>query len=251
MNNISKSLALIVITLACMALVVYGQALSLLRPIAAILLVLCIPGYAVTRTAFLSQAWGRPERILFSLGGSLSLAVLSGLVLNWSPWGLQTTSWTLFLGGITLVATAIGFVWQRDDRIRWTKLGRVQLRNVALLALASVLIASGYSVAAYGARLRPESQFTQLWMLPADESARAVRIGILNEENATIDYRLVLRAGVDVIQEWPIISLQAGEEWQAVVTLTPDGAGGDLVASLYRQDEPNAVYRYVTLRSQG
>lgn len=252
MNNFPKAPTLAVVTIVCMLAVVFGQAIPPLRAIAAILLVLFIPGYAITRAAFPGRAWGTAERILFSLGGSLSLAVLSGLVLNWTPWGLQAVSWTVFLGSISLLATLGSLFRKHDDQTRVRFMAdHLRIYNVILLALAGLMIVSAYGVAAYGARLRPAAQFTQLWMLPAEQPEHSVRIGIRNEERDTLNYRLVLRAGVDVVQEWPTITLQSGQEWEMVVTVdSSEESTQDLVASLYRQDQPNAVYRYVTLRSK-
>lgn len=248
MNRRLRTSLLASVIVVSMVLVIYGERIAPFRAIGAILLVLILPGYAITDAAF-DRAWGVPERVMFTLGISLGLAVVSGLALNWTRWGLQPASWTLFLGGIALVATLVGSL--RRERQPAPRLVRPAWRSITLGAAAGVFVVAAYGLAAYGATQRPAAAFTQLWMLPRPDDPRAVEIGIRNEEGMAIRYRLVLRAGVDVVQEWPQITLQTGEEWQTVVALSPEATTEDLVASLYRQDQPNTVYRYVTLRSQG
>ncbi len=249
--NFGKSLALVAATIVCMLVVLYGSAVPPLRAVAASLLVLVLPGYAFTRAAFPARAWGGPERLMFSLGGSLSLAVVSGLALNWTRWGLQITSWTIFLGVMALLATVVATIRQPVDPIVRPQLTLPPIQNIVLLILSVVLIVGGYGVAAYGARERPAAAFTQLWLLPDDDERQTVQLGILNHEGDDMTYRLVLRAGVEVVQEWPAITLADNEQWEMEIGLAAETTDQDLVASLYRNDQPNAVYRYVTLRAQG
>jgi uncharacterized membrane protein len=253
MTRTGHAWALAAAILVSMFMVGYGQRIAPARALGAALLVLVLPGYAMTWAVFAGRAWGVAERMLLSLGVSLALAVISGLALNWTPWGLQTASWTLFLGGVALAATGLGALRRNDahDR-RNVHAVRVHRRDTALLLLATLLVVGAYGIAAYGATLRPVAQFTQLWMVPTDDQPRSVRIGFRNEEGSVLAYRLVLRSGVEVVQEWSDIRLASGDAWETVYALpTTQAFDEDLVASLYREDQPNAVYRYVTLRSQG
>ena len=76
MRNRSLDLALVVL-LTCIALL-----LPLRPPVStpfALLLVLYLPGYALTSAVFAYRTLDRPERTLFSMGLSLAITAISGL----------------------------------------------------------------------------------------------------------------------------------------------------------------------------
>jgi hypothetical protein len=52
-------------------------------------LVLVLPGYAVTAALFPNRSLGVPERLVFSLGLSVAIVVLGGLLLNVTPFGVR------------------------------------------------------------------------------------------------------------------------------------------------------------------
>jgi uncharacterized membrane protein len=76
--------------------------------------VLFLPGYALSRALFQSrvhfknsgQSLKKIERIALSIGMSIALASLAGLILNYTPWGIRLMPVTLSLLAFTLsVAT--------------------------------------------------------------------------------------------------------------------------------------------------
>lgn len=91
---------------------------SIVRLIGALPLVLFLPGYAITAALFLPRSLGIPERLLFSLGLSVSVTALAGLALNLTPWGLQTGTWAIALAGIVVLSGAIA--WRRRRNIAIT-----------------------------------------------------------------------------------------------------------------------------------
>ncbi len=80
-------------------------------------LVLVLPGYALTSALFARRTLGGPERLVFSLGLSLMIVVMVGLVLNGTRYGLSASSWSLFLSSITLIASAVALVRRRGQSI--------------------------------------------------------------------------------------------------------------------------------------
>ena len=56
------------------------------RTVVAVLLVLFVPGFALTIILFERDQLGTPERILLSVGLSIAITALVGLLLNWTPW---------------------------------------------------------------------------------------------------------------------------------------------------------------------
>jgi len=65
--------------------------------------VLFLPGYSLIKALFGSKELDNIERLALSVGLSLALVPLVGLLLNYTPWGIRTTPVTLSLFGLTLV----------------------------------------------------------------------------------------------------------------------------------------------------
>jgi hypothetical protein len=65
--------------------------------------VLFLPGYSLIKALFGSKELDNIERFALSIGLSLALVPMAGLLLNYTPWGIRTTPVTLSLLGLTLV----------------------------------------------------------------------------------------------------------------------------------------------------
>jgi hypothetical protein len=72
--------------------------------------VLFLPGYSLIRALFGSKELDNVERFALSMGLSLALVPLAGLLLNYTPWGIRTTPVTLSLLGLTLVFSSAAVV---------------------------------------------------------------------------------------------------------------------------------------------
>jgi len=108
MHHKSRDL-LLVMAITSIAVIVnlIGVNNPILQAPFALPLVLLLPGYAITAALFPKGAIGVSERLLLSLGLSICVTALGGVILNWTPWGLQPASWAVLLGGITLCASLI------------------------------------------------------------------------------------------------------------------------------------------------
>jgi hypothetical protein len=85
------------------------------RYILGALFILWLPGYTLTKALFPTHPQNKTgkqdpdniERIALSLGLSIALAPMTGLLLNYTPWGIRLTPITLSLTALTLtLATA-------------------------------------------------------------------------------------------------------------------------------------------------
>jgi hypothetical protein len=65
--------------------------------------VLFLPGYSLIRALFGSRELDNVERFALSVGLSLALVPLAGLLLNYTPWGIRTAPVTFCLLALTLV----------------------------------------------------------------------------------------------------------------------------------------------------
>jgi len=72
--------------------------------------VLFLPGYSLIRALFSGKELDSVERFALSVGLSLALVPMAGLLLNYTPWGIRTTPVTLSLLGLTLVFSSAAVV---------------------------------------------------------------------------------------------------------------------------------------------
>src|SRR5438067_8230566 len=101
-----KHLDLIVtITLAAMNVIwaLLPSRIPLVGIVLALPLVFVLPGYTLTEVLLRKRSFNTSNRLLFSIGLSLAIAILSGFILNLLPGGLQAISWALWLGLFTVV----------------------------------------------------------------------------------------------------------------------------------------------------
>lgn len=234
------------------------------RAILALPLVLVVPGYALTLALLPRLRLGAGERLVLSLGLSLALAALGGFVLNWTPWGLRPQPWAVLLALTTLASGAVAGARRAVPARVGVPEGRgapgspVAMHPSSgsraplpalLLALATVVAGAAWWTARGGAVQQASAGFTQLWVLPAaGGDALTVRLGVHSREPAPVSYRLRLEVEGALIREWPAVTLDPGEQWEAVATLSPSqGAAGPIKAVLYRADAPATAYRHVLL----
>ena len=84
--------------------------------------VLFLPGYTLIKTLFPTKEIDNIERIALSIGTSLTLVPLTGLLLNYTPWGISLTSITLSLLLLTFTFGLSGLIREHqekmDERVR-------------------------------------------------------------------------------------------------------------------------------------
>jgi hypothetical protein len=223
------------------------------------LLVLVLPGFALTSSVLHGQLRGVSERLVFSLGVSLAMAMLAGFVLNWTSWGLQAPGWVLLLGDVTLALAAWGLA-----RLRWaiyrqpasravsrgTRVaGGWRFRDGLLFGIGATLVISALLVARHGALAQTGPGFTQLWMVPepASDGQNSVQIGFSNDEQGPTRYDLQLTVDDQLVTEWPSITLDPGGRWTEVVAL-PSQQYNQVEARLLQEDSPQEQPQSVVLR---
>jgi uncharacterized membrane protein len=254
---ICSALAVVAMTVALLA-----PEIGLARAIVGVPLVLFAPGYALVAAAFPASRLGTIERLLFSLGASLALAGLIGLLLHWTALGMRPVAWAVALGNLTLVASLIALIrrWRQSavDTVQPSPLSgfrvaRMTLVESGLLGLATLLVVSALLIARDGAIRQRATGFTQLWVLP-DRAAQAdsVRLGVSNRESDDVGYRLLVTASGTIIGSWPRITLSPDEQWETTVALpTALPVATTVEAVLYRLDAPETTYRRVLFRRDG
>ena len=82
--------------------------------------VLFLPGFSLIKALFSSRELDNIERLALSIGLSLALVPMAGLLLNYTPWGIRTTPVTFCLLGLTLVFASAAVVRDYGARRKTT-----------------------------------------------------------------------------------------------------------------------------------
>lgn len=226
----------------------------------AVLLVCLLPGYASTAVLFHGRSVDVPERAVLSVGLSLGSAVLGGLLLNLTPRGLTAVNWAALLGGSTILMCTVVLsarlleAWRRPrapEAVRRPgpasrRPGAAQVMPILLLVGSFAIVVGAVALAQAGVRDQPRDPFTELWLLPGAGQGQAV-VGIRNAERTDLRGRLELTVDGAVVAEFAEIDLGPGETWERTVRVAGPVSPNPIIASLYREETPDAVFRLVRL----
>lgn len=238
--------------LAIVAMIAVIVEQPLLRLLAGALLVLWLPGYALTAALFAEGKLSLPLRLLLNLGLSLAVTGVGGFVLNLTPWGLGPLSWAMWLGGATILAAGFALSRRNRERILYPQADRLDLTvsQGLLMGAALIVMIAAVGVARWGALEAPSTPFTQLWATPIMRSdGEAIQIGIYNGEGSTETYTLQVKIGDEIIYGWSALMLAQDQRWQQIVQLPAElAAGAPVEVQIYRTAAPDQLYRSVVLR---
>jgi uncharacterized membrane protein len=224
--------------------------IAMLRALVIIPVLLFLQGFLVLR-AVMPRRVVDFEFIVFSIGMSLSVTVVLGLVLHFFN-ALTSFGWTVAL--VTVCAGAK--IWSRkfgngDPLINVPRLPAFMATRttVACLGIVATLFTGSLALARYGAVNQREFAYTELWIRPTDDhSFGVVTVGIGNREQRPVSYVLELLANGKEFVRSPQFSLADDEERVRQIPvslpLMPDGR---IEARLYRADEPQRLYRQAWL----
>ncbi len=224
-------------------------------------MVFFVPGYTLTEVLTHTRGLDIFYRLTLSLGLSITLDILGGLLLNVFPFGLRAASWIALLSLLTLLFAVILFLLRRRTYSSSAGVATPQtgfvlaqnrfvlVRDGLLFAFALTLVISSLVYATRGVAQQPRAGFTQLWMLPASHSAPScdLNIGLHSFENETVTYSAVMTSNGTSTMLWSQLVLEPDQTWQASVTAKPTETVKTLFVQvkLYRSDKPEAVYREV------
>lgn len=229
----------------------------LLKLVVAAPLLFLLPGYATVAAVFPQRVLGAAERLLFSVGISIGIVVVSGLLLQWLPFELQQGLWTVVLISFTLAASAVALMLRRDslekpaNRVHQSfKNWRLpsglsfKLHEILLMGLAAMVVAVAFSMAHTPAPQEGLEGYTMLWVSPGGVGTGAARLGVRNMEFTTVQYELQFEVEDHFLADGPVLTLEPGETWEREVLLpTEYPHSRPITISLYRLDAAAEPYR--------
>lgn len=243
-------LAVAAVVAAASAVIVVRFSLPVAVRIAFVLpLVLVLPGYALARALLSGRELEGSLRLLLSLGLSLSLAIVTGLVLDVSTIGLDTRSWAVSLAAETWsLCVVAGPRWRRrndvDEAAPSTPSWRLRGRDVVLFAVAACIFSGAVAFARTPLPAPNVHGYTALWLLPGPAGHRSdFRIGVKSGELKRVSYRLVVRVGTRVVVQRRFQLEPSAELHESVRVDKAARHGRSIWALLYREDKPRALFR--------
>ena len=221
--------------------------LTVLRLVFALPLCLFLPGYAIAAATFNRQAMRPAPLALFSLAVSLAVLPLAALALNYLG-GLHAGTWALLLVLIVLAASRLAAIRRpraggtpRPPRLPRPPLPRLLLYGAGLAATA---VAVGLAFQVLPAK--NAIGHTEMWIATRSEDAGAViRVGVRSDQQRATNYFLRVRVGRSPQPVIRLLNLVPGEERSFRVEVPRPAHGTTATASLFRQSDPERVYRRV------
>jgi len=224
-----------------------GGAPAAVRVLPAVLLVLALPGYALTAALIPPAALRGAERLVFAIALSIGATILATLALHLLSIRLGSGAWATALALVTLAAGAAAAARGHGRPLPAWRLHGV--RTLEILALTGALLLAG-SAFALGLTPLPAPKDTQgstaLWVVP--QGSDSVQIGVRSDQLHTETYTVDLLLGGRRVRTYAPLRLDPGARW--TVRAATGGPPAPVVEAILRlASAPRAVYRHVILRN--
>ena len=226
---------------------------TILKSILGMVTVLFIPGYVLTAALFPKKTLGNVERLCLSLGSSIIVVPLLGIILNFT-FGLGPIP-VLMILCIYIVIMILATIYRRDklsEEERFSVslysvyetvnngLFRSKDRKDAILTIIlifSIIFAIGMMYLAITAPKIGE-RFTEFYVLNSSGKAQYQKdleynipatfiIGVTNHEYTDADYSIQTLLDKDILNTEKI-TLKQNETWKKDITFAPNKKGNDL-----------------------
>jgi uncharacterized membrane protein len=240
-------IAIISIVWAC-----FPTRFAVITIVLALPLVFLIPGYLLLEIITQKREHDATTHFLLSIGLSLSMNILGGFVLNIIPVGLTTLTWRVFLGVVAIVGGLLCVVkrhrWQLHFGQKPKDLPTRYEFLLLTLTIYVVIFAFIYTTNTIGDQKHPG--FTQFWLLLDNHQPPVctMQLGIYSSEIVKTTYQIEVKENNQHLAHWSSITLAPRQQWQDHFPIAIKSAQTTqlrIEADLYRQQEPNRVYRTV------
>jgi Protein of unknown function (DUF1616) len=237
MQRLSRDVGLVLLAVCC-GLVVAFVPMNSIRALAAVLLVLVLPGAAFARALF-GEEESRPERLLLTLGLSAPLVAIAALIIDTAGVPLDRRAWAIAAVVVVTACSAFAFTRRRPT----TRAARASASPDAFDVIV-ILIAIEVIVGAVGLSLLPLKApagtpgYTALWLQPSRARSATAVVSSAQLEWAT--FRLVTATN-GTVRTRRTFQLPPGGRRRFHVPVT--GSASRVVAVLHRLDAKAPVQR--------
>jgi len=246
----AADLRLVALLAAACALIcaIVPDGATVVRVLPAALLVLVLPGYALTAALLAPDRITRLERLVLTIAMSMVAGVITALLLN-AVWHLDTTPWATGLALVTVLAALAGARRGHGQSVPRPRVPRIGV--AATLALTGAVLLTGGAVALGVTTLHAPGDTlgtTALWISPRGDNN--VAVGVHSVERGRRTYELDVRVAGQRGRLIGPFALEPGEERRLLLP-APTGPLGKPIVNvvLRRSGGPHPAVRHVALRA--
>jgi uncharacterized membrane protein len=213
--------------------------------------VLAATGYVLIAAAAGSAPVEPVKRLVLTLAMSLTAAILAIIGLAAAGQAITADAVTIVLAAFVLACSAIALARRRRAPELGPRPPRPRLR-LRWMWLVSAAVSTAAFAALFIALDHPlpndhVSGDTELWAV--NGGGNDLRIGVRNQQVAAQRYRVEIQIG-DRRRALPEVTVQPGRTWTRLVASGSGPARPQVLeVRLYRADDPNVLYRHVTVRA--
>ncbi len=248
---------------------------TVVRTILGLFLILFIPGYSLIASLFPKKDdLEGIERATLSFGLSVAITPLIGLALNYTPYGIKLIPILISLSAFSVIMIFIAFIRRsrvQDDQKFYVNFGgfynsiKGQFKGesktskiLSIILIISIVLA--ISTTAY-IIIKPKQgeTFTEFYLLGPGGTASnyptnltvgqnaSIIIGIVNHEQQTVDYNLVITSNGNVMSDQNI-TLANGNKTEIPYTFSSNTVGTkEIEFILYKLPDNTTIYRSLHL----
>ena len=274
---VSKDLLIIFLTTILTVIFILTPKLNdtVIRTILGLFLILFIPGYSLIAALFPKKDdLDGIERAALSFGLSIAITPLIGLALNYTPYGIRLTPILISLSAFTIIMVVIAYFRRRRvsegekffvnfggfyNSIKGMFKGESKTSKIlSIVLIISILLAIG-TTAYIIIKPKQGETFTEFYILgPGGQASNyptnltvgqnaSVIIGIVNHEQKTVNYNLVITSNGNVMSDQNI-TLTNGNKTEIPYTFTANTAGNkEIQFLLYKLPDNTNIYRSLHL----
>ncbi|MCK4789474.1 MAG: DUF1616 domain-containing protein [Desulfobacteraceae bacterium] len=243
--------AVVIVSLIVTILAILGE--GALQIVLGLFFALFFPGYTLIAALFpKNDDLERVQRIALSFGLSIAVVPLIGLIVNYTPWGINLFTVLLAIFAFIMIAAAIA--WIRRRKLPAEQRFQVQFKNMAswlttgwkeqnkwdraIRILLISTIAGMIGVLVYMVQTpQIKGEYTEFYILgpegKAENYPRDLKLGetaevllvIANHEFKEIEYRVRITIDDDELSEIGPIHLLHEEKWEQYLTIMAHNAG--------------------------
>ena len=283
-RQIPKDLLLVVGLVLLIDIFVFVPVLnvSFLRTYLGILLVLFLPGYALTGAIFPAKKdLDGIERAVISLGLSIAIVPIMGLVLNFTIGGIQEitilTSLSVFIFLMCVIAYQRRSLLSEEEafevpykdfflrmKTEVMKKPECKIDRIFVVLLVFFALASVVSLAHIIGNQKEREHFTEFYIIGTNKTAdgyptdlvmgrnETIIVGIVNHEYRPVDYTMEMRLenqSLHLPENQKQISIAHNVSWIEPVTFIPAFKGNNMKLEflLFNETEKQTPYRHLHL----
>lgn len=195
-----------------------------------------VPGYALVASMDPRGRLRGPERLALSIGASLAVTIVLGLLVSMSPAGLRRETWIAALGLFAILTSLLAL--HRTKGLRATQARRepvsaewqsVLAQSTAVLALTvaiAIALATAAATPIIGSEQAVEdgeASVMQLWVSPSGAPSEDMTLGIDNPGNAGLVCVLRIRHGRGPATS-RLLLVGAGDSFRMTVQRDPNAS---------------------------